>query len=136
MIMPRQHVEKIIVDEDSESKIGSHQLPRPIGWKVLVQPSQVKKKSKGGILLPSESQDAQEYLTAHGTILAMGDLAYRDRDTGQGWKGDWPSNGDRITYGRYAGQKMTVNGVKLILLNDDEVTSVVPEDVTLTTYVD
>tara|TARA_R100001377_G_scaffold83945_1_gene66423 strand:- start:1197 stop:1601 length:405 start_codon:yes stop_codon:yes gene_type:complete len=133
--MTRQHVDKIIVDDESESKIGSHQLPTPIGWKVLVQPAQVKKKTKGGVLLPSQSQDAEEYLTANGTLLSLGQLAYRDRDTGQSWKGQWPKAGDHITYGKYAGQKVVINEVKLLLLNDDEITSIIPKGVSLSSYV-
>ena len=134
--MPRQHVDKIITDEENNSKIGSHQLPRPIGWKVLVQANQTKTKSKGGIFLPSQSQDNEEYLTAHGVILSIGDLAYRDRETGSAWKGKWPSIGDNVTYGKYAGQKVTINGVKLLLLNDDEITSVIPDGVEITSYVE
>ena len=133
--MPRQHVDKIITDEESSSTIGSHQLPRPIGWKVLVQANQVKTQSKGGVYLPSQSQDNEEYLTAHGTLLSTGDLAYKDRGTGQRWKGDWPVVGNKVTYGKYAGQKVTINGVKLLLLNDDEITSVIPEGVEITAYV-
>ena len=133
--MARHHVDKIIVDEESESKIGSHQFPTPVGWKVLVQPAQVKTKTKGGVLLPSQAQDAEEYLTANGTLLSLGQLAYRDRDTGQAWKGQWPKAGDRITYGKYAGQKVVINEVKLLLLNDDEITSIIPEGVSLSSYV-
>ena len=45
--MSHQHAE-ILKDESTESKIGSHQLPTPLNWKVLVQPHQVKMKTKGG----------------------------------------------------------------------------------------
>tara|TARA_R110000796_G_C14540870_1_gene432897 strand:+ start:793 stop:1197 length:405 start_codon:yes stop_codon:yes gene_type:complete len=134
--MTRHHVDKIIVDEENEAKIGSHQLPIPIGWKVLVQAAQVKTQTSGGILLPSQAQDAEEYLTAHGNILALGALAYRDRETGQSWKGHWPKAGDHITYGKYAGQKVVINNVKLLLLNDDEITSIIPDGVSLSAYVD
>ena len=134
--MTRHHVDKIIVDEENEAKICSHQLPKPVGWKVLVQPSQVKTKTRGGIMLPAQSQDAEEYLTAHGNILAIGELAYRDRETGQAWKATWPKVGDKITYGKYAGQKVVINNVKLLLLNDDEITSIIPDGVSLSAYVD
>jgi len=43
--------------------------------------------------------------------------------------------GDRVTYGKYAGQKLVINGVKLLLLNDDEITSILPEGANITTYV-
>lgn len=134
--MSHPHAKDLITDEESKATLGSHQLPKPMGWKVLVQPNQAKKQTKGGIFLPSQSVENEEYLTAHGTILAQGELAYRDRDSGQRWKGDWPEIGDRITYGKYAGQKLTVNSVKLLLLNDDEITSIIPEGANLTSYVE
>ena len=131
--MSHQHA-KIYKDETSEKTIGSHHLPRPLNWKVLVQPHQVKTKTKGGLYLASVSKDNEEYLTAHGRIASMGDLAFKDRDTGESWKMETPKVGDRVTYGKYAGQKVTVNGVRLLLLNDDELTSILPEDVEITAY--
>ncbi len=132
--MSHQHA--IIQDEESNSTLGTHQLPKPMGWKVLVQADQAKAKTKGGIYLPSMTVDNQEYLTAFGRVIAMGELAYKDRDTGQQWHGEWPKEGDRVSYGKYAGQKLTVNGVKLLLLNDDEITSILPEEVSVTAYVE
>ena len=131
--MSHQHA-KIYKDETSEKTIGSHHLPRPLNWKVLVQPHQVRLKTKGGLHLPSVSKDNEEYLTAHGRIASMGDLAFKDRATGESWKMETPKVGDRVTYGKYAGQKVTVNGVRLLLLNDDELTSILPEDVEITAY--
>ena len=46
-----------------------------------------------------------------------------------------PVVGNRVTYGKYAGQKVTVNGVRFLLLNDDELTSILPDDVEITSYV-
>ena len=133
--MSHQH-DKTYTDEDTDATITSHQLPIPLNWKVLVQPNQVKKKTAGGIHLPTISQDNEEYLTAHGTVCALGDLAYRDRDTGKRWRSDTsPKVGDRITYGKYAGQKLVVKGVKFLLLNDDEITSILPEGVEVAAYV-
>tara|TARA_B100000780_G_scaffold201614_1_gene142979 strand:- start:121 stop:534 length:414 start_codon:yes stop_codon:yes gene_type:complete len=132
--MSHQH-DAIYTDEETNATIGSHQMPIPMNWKVLVQPNQVKMTTAGGILLPETSKDNEEYLTAHGTVCAMGDLAYRDRDTGQRWKSSvLPTVGDRVTYGKYAGQKIVVKGVKFLLLNDDELTSILPEGVEVAAY--
>ena len=123
-------------DESTEQTIYTQQLPRQLNWKVLVQPHQVKMKTKGGLYLASQSKDNEEYMTAHGRILALGDLAYKDRDTGQSWRMTTvPKEGDRVTYGKYAGQKVTINGVRLLLLNDDEITSILPEEVDDTSYI-
>ena len=121
--------------EEVETTLEPHQLPVPLNWKVLVQPNQVKMQTKGGLHLPSISKDNEEYLTAHGRISAMGDLAYRDRDTGERWRSEiCPKVGDRVTYGKYAGQKLTINGVRFLLLNDDELTSILPEDADIAAY--
>jgi len=133
--MSHQH-DKTYTDEDTDATISSHQMPIPLNWKVLVQPNQVKKKTASGIHLPTISQDNEEYLTAHGAVCALGDLAYRDRDTGKGWRTEvTPKVGDRITYGKYAGQKLVVKGVKFLLLNDDEITSILPDGVDVAAYV-
>ena len=130
------HHHAIFKDESTEQTIGSHQHPKPLNWKVLVQPHQVKMKTKGGLYLASQSKDNEEYMTAHGRVLSLGDLAYKDRDTGQSWRMTTvPKEGDRVTYGKYAGQKVTINGVRLLLLNDDGITSILPEDVDVTSYI-
>ncbi len=130
--MPHQHA--VWKDEESEGSVTQAELPKPLNWKVLVQPNQVNMKTKGGLYLPSISKDNEEYLTAHGRIAAMGDLAYKDRDTGEAWKTVSPKVNDRVTYGKYAGQKITINGVKLLLLNDDELTSIIPEGAEISAY--
>ena len=127
--MSHQHEEEV-------KELTPEEYPKPMGWKVLVKPNEAKTKTKGGILLASISQDNEQYLIAHGHILSMGDLAYRDRDSGQAWQGSWPSVGSRVTYGKYAGQKLVINGVKMLLLNDDEVTSILPDDAIITSYVE
>ena len=133
--MSHQH-DKIYTDEETSATIGSHQLPIPLNWKVLVQPNQVKAKTSGGIYMPETSKDNEEYLTAHGTVCAMGDLAYRDRDTGKRWRSEIsPKGGDRVTDGKDAGQKIVVKGVKFLLLNDDEITSILPDGVDVAAYV-
>ena len=108
-----------VTDEETNATIGIHQMPTPLNSKVLVQPVSVS--------LPETLNDNEENSIAHGTLLALGDLAYRDRDTGKRWRSETcPSVGDRVTYGKYAGQKIVVKGVKFLLLNDDEVTLFVP----------
>jgi|TARA_R110000822_G_scaffold32374_1_gene92932 co-chaperonin GroES (HSP10) len=134
--MSHQHDVSVAVwkDEESESSVSVKELPKPLNWKILIQPNQVNMKTKGGLYLASISKDNEEYLTAHGRIAAMGDLAYKDRDTGEAWKTMSPKVNDRVTYGKYAGQKIVINGVKFLLLNDDELTSIIPESAKISAY--
>ena len=131
--MSHQHTTEY-KDGSTDSIVRTEQLPIPLNWKVLVQPHQVQMKTRGGLHLPTISKDNEEYLTAHGRIASMGDLAFKDRDTGASWKMNIPQVGNRVTYGKYSGQKVTINGVRFLLLNDDELTSILPEDVDVTAY--
>ena len=132
--MSHQHA--IITDSVTKASIGSNQLPRPMNWKVLIQPNEIKAETKGGILLPDKVKENEQILTAHGTVMAVGELAYRERDTGERWKQEIvPQVGDKVTYGKYAGQKIVVNNVRFLLLNYDEITAILPDGVEVTAYV-
>jgi co-chaperonin GroES (HSP10) len=132
--MSHQHA--IITDSVTKASIGSNQLPRPMNWKVLIQPNDIKAETKGGILLPDKVKENEQILTAHGTVMAIGELAYRERETGERWKQEIvPQVGDKVTYGKYAGQKIVVNNVRFLLLNDDEITAILPDGVEVTAYV-
>ena len=82
--MSHQHA--IITDSVTKASIGTHQLPRPMNWKVLIQPNEIKAETKGGILLPDKVKENEQILTAHGTVMGLGELAYRERETGERWK--------------------------------------------------
>ena len=130
------HHHAIITDSVTKASIGSNQLPRPMNWKVLIQPNDIKAETKGGILLPDKVKENEQILTAHGTVMAVGELAYRERETGERWKQEIvPQVGDKVTYGKYAGQKIVVNNVRFLLLNDDEITAILPEEVEVTAYI-
>ena len=123
-------------DEQLKGSITTKEIPVPMGWKILIQPNQSKDQTKGGIILPSKAKENEAYLTAHGEVVAIGELAYRDRNTGEKWKQQLiPKVGDKVTYGKYAGQKLIINNVRMLLLNDDEITALLPEGTEITAYV-
>ena len=43
--MSHQHA--IYTDSLTKATIGSHQLPIPMNWKILIQPNEIKAKTKG-----------------------------------------------------------------------------------------
>ena len=57
------HHHAIFKDESTEQTIGSHQLPKPLNWKVLVQPHQVKMKITTTEYLPLQFQTCTFFLT-------------------------------------------------------------------------
>ena len=130
------HHHAIYTDSLTKGTIGSHLLPIPMNWKILIQPNEIKTQTAGGILLPDKVKENEQFLTAHGVVCAIGELAYRDRNTGEKWKQDkTPQISDIVTYGKYAGQKIVVQNVRFILLNDDEITSIIPKGVEITAYI-
>ena len=130
------HLHEVESWENDPDEETPKQLPKPTGWRVLVKPQSPKKKTKSGLYLPQQSQDNEEFLTAHGILIDHGPLAWCERETGRQWHfGKWAQVGDHVTFGKYAGQKLIINGVKLLLLNDDEITSVVPDGCNIQNYV-
>lgn len=111
-------------------------LPRLPGWKLLVRPVPVRAKTKGGILLPDNARGDMEYLNTVGRVLAVGDLAFKFEENrrtplGHQWLAEdyppWCAVGDYVVYAKYAGQKMTYKGVKLLLIKDRDVEFIVPD---------
>jgi chaperonin GroES len=95
----------------------------PVGYRLLIEPLRAEEKSKGGIILATETQEAQGHLTYVGRVIAMGDDCYQHPKFNQR---RWCQVGDYVAHGRYAGQKMEVKDgsggyVAYRLLNDDEV---------------
>lgn len=102
--------------------------PQPTGYRLLVEPVQVKQETAGGIALPEQAVKAQEYLRYIGKVVAMGPEAYKH----QKFDGAWCEVGDWIAYGQYAGQELMIRSEdgpkKLRLINDDEVLARVNPD--------
>ena len=94
-------------------------LPKMPGYTILIRPISVKTKTKGGILLPDSTRDDIAYLTTVGKVLAVGDIAYKDKHKFP--KGDWCKVGDYVCYGKHTGTKLIYKGIKLLLLYDDQI---------------
>ena len=104
---------------DPEETKDPEVLPELPGFHILVRPVSVKSKTKGGIFIPDSIKDDMSYLTTVGKVLALGDLAYMDKDKFPG--GAWCAVGDHVCYGKHSGTKLFYKGVRLILLFDDQI---------------
>lgn len=118
-----QHGEEVEIDREFLEG-----LPHPRLWRVLVMPIVPKKMSKGGIVLPEDAIEQQKHLTYLGRVLALGPSAFKDPKFD---RESVPEIGDYVIYGKYAGQGMIYKGVKLIMLNDDELLADVVDPDTL-----
>jgi co-chaperonin GroES (HSP10) len=104
---------------DEEIEIKKEDLPELPGYHVLVKPVSIKKKTKGGIILPDSTKDDIAYLTTVGKVLKLGKLAYDDKVKFP--LGSWCEEGDYVAYGKLIGQKFVYKGTKLLLLFDDQI---------------
>ncbi len=94
-----------------------------------------KLKSMGfKIALTADQQKQEKVGTAEGTIVAIGNMAWRDPELGfglDGWE-PWAEKGDKILFTRYAGkfvQDPTVKGEEgeFYIINDVDMQCIVKE---------
>ncbi len=100
-------------------------LPDLPGYHVLIRPTSIREKTKGGILLPERARDDIAYLTTVGRVLKVGTLAYEDKD--KFLAGAWCKEGDFVMFRMNSGTRFTIGGVEYRLMNDDSIEAVVPD---------
>ena len=88
-------------------------------------PFRMKEKTKGGIVLGSETLERQQVASQCGNVLAMGKSCYSDRDRYP--QGPWCKVGDWVVFARYAGSRIEIEGGEVRLLNEDEILATVKD---------
>ena len=115
--------------EKDLSKTPQDKLPQPTGWRMLILPFKMKEKTKGGVLLGTETIDRQQVASQCGNVIAMGPDCYNDPKRFN--DGPWCKVGDWVVFARYAGSRIEIDGGEVRLLNDDEILATVqdPKDI-------
>ncbi len=85
-------------------------LPMTVfGTRVLVQLRSPANKTKGGIALPEHTQQREADIVQVGKVLAVGPVAFCNRNTGQKWpEQDWAHVGEFIFTPRYGGDRWKI----------------------------
>jgi len=106
----------------------TEKLPKPTGWRILVLPFKMSKKTKGGIIMADTSLERQQLAAQCANVLAVGPDAYGDKEKFP--EGPWCKVGDWVVFARYAGSRIKIEGGEVRLLNDDEILATIknPED--------
>ena len=100
---------------------------RPFGQRILVQMRMVRKRTASGLILAKETTDFNQDQCNMGKVLALGPIAYCNRETGEPWKeGAWCKVGDFVRVIRYGGDRFRRKlnedeTVEFVLLQDHEV---------------
>lgn len=94
----------------------------PTEYKVLISPKVVDEKTKGGIIIPDESKEREQFAQMEGTLVACSPLAFTYDD----WKdASPPKAGDSVLFAKFSGAEVTGrDGKKYRLTNDKDVTAV------------
>jgi len=82
---------------------------RPTGNQVMIQLRTVPKQSSGGIVLVEETKSFNQGNTQVARLVKCGQIAFKDRSTGETWKeGAWAEVGDIVLAPRYGGFRFEV----------------------------
>lgn len=108
---------------------------QPLGGRVLVQMRRVPNSTKSGIVLVSDTQDSVKWNTQVARVVALGPLAYRNRETREAWgEGAWVSVGDFARVPRWNGDRFEIEApdgkgtVTFVIFNDHEIFARVTSD--------
>jgi chaperonin GroES len=91
---------------------------RPLGDRVVVQPTPREEMTKSGIVLPDTAKEKPQ----EGTILAVG--PGRILDDGSREKMDVAA-GDRVLYSKYAGTEFKLDDEELLIVSQKDVLAVI-----------
>jgi co-chaperonin GroES (HSP10) len=109
---------------------------RPFGGRVIIQLRRIKKKA-GMIIIVDETKENEKWNNMIGKVVAIGPLAFKNRDTMQPWaEGSWAEVGDFVRVPRWGGDRWErlVPGedgeepVLFMTINDHELIAAVTDD--------
>jgi co-chaperonin GroES (HSP10) len=109
-----------LTDEEVEA-----QLPRPVGYRLLIALPQVEETFDSGIIKADRTVYEEKILTVVGLVLDMGNEAYSDKDRFP--NGPWCKVGDYVMFRANTGTRFRFNGVEYRLMNDDSIEAVVSD---------
>ena len=106
----------------------------PYGGRVIVQLRRVRKTS-GVIIIVDETKENEKWNNMIGKIVALGPLAFKNRDTMQPWaEGSWAEVGDYVRVPRWGGDRWERHipddkePVLFMTINDHELIAKVTDD--------
>ncbi|MCC6999923.1 MAG: co-chaperone GroES [Deltaproteobacteria bacterium] len=91
---------------------------RPLQDRLLVKRIAEEEKTKGGIIIPDTAKEKP----VEGEVVAVGSGKTDDKGKQHPLT---VKTGDRILFGKYSGQEITVDGVEHLILREDEVLGVI-----------
>ena len=110
----------------------------PYGGRVVVQLRRIKKTTASKIILVAETKETEKWQNMIGRVVAIGPLAFKNRDTMQPWpEGSWANVGDYVRVPKWGGDRWerevpneegNEDPVLFMTLNDHELIAKVTDD--------
>ena len=102
------------------------QLPKPVGYRVLVAlPQQADTYDGSNILKTDTAKRHDHIMSIMGLVMDMGEQAYADKERFP--TGAWCKQGDYVMFRANTGTRFMVNGLEYRLMNDDSVEAVIAD---------
>lgn len=90
---------------------------KPLGDKILVEVLEAEEKTKGGIILPDTAKEEK----SEGKVVAVGSGKLLDSGKVQALE---VKKGDRVIFGKYSGDEISIDGRKHKILKESEVLAI------------
>jgi chaperonin GroES len=103
----------------TKGRLSATQL-RPLGDRVVIQPTPREEMTKSGIVIPDTVKEKPQ----EGTILAVG--PGRILDDGKREQVD-VKKGDKVLYAKYAGTEFKIEGEDLLIVSQKDILAVVED---------
>ena len=91
---------------------------RPLGDRVVIQPSAREEMTKSGIVLPDTAKEKPQ----EGTVIAVG--PGKTLDDGKRESMD-VKTGDKVLYAKYAGTEFKIDGDELLIVSQKDILAIV-----------
>lgn len=82
---------------------------KPINDRVVVQPGKADEKTSGGIIIPDTAKEKPQ----QGKVVAVGPGKDGNKLT--------VKKGDKVLYGKYAGQELNYKGKDYLIMREDDI---------------
>lgn len=100
----------------------------PLGARVLVQVKTVASRTDSGLYVVEETRSEAQWNTQVAKIIALGPLAFCNRETGKPWtEGMWAQVGDYVRVPRWGGDRWErevpgeMERARFVIVNDHEI---------------
>ena len=114
------------IKNDVSDEQWEEQLPKPVGYRVLVALPDIDDYYQNTSLLKTDNEKHREYIMSiMGVVIDMCSDAYSDKERFP--EGPWCKQGDYVMFRMNTGSRFKVNGKEFRLMNDDSVEAVIPD---------